>query len=121
MNSKNLIYMGMNPYIMMVECFLTCKYMKQQKVKNVKRCTTTTELVVVQSLCSIYTSVAKSMPVITLFAIAIAKSTVRIAGNFCWSKISQLPPRPSEGFFVVLNFVLALWRDHTYCQLACTS
>ena len=29
----------------------------------------------------------------------------------------ELPPSPSEKNFVVLNFVLALWRDHTH-QLA---
>ena len=48
-----------------------------------------------------------------------------IAGNFRWYTIRELPPRPSEENFVVLNFALAYRQDHTHHQLisaiACTS
>ena len=52
--------------------------LQQQKVKSVKRRTTITELVVVWSLCSVYTSVTESKAVtlrtLVLFAIAIVRS-----------------------------------------------
>ena len=34
---------------------------------------------------------------------------------------AELPPRPSEENFVVLNFTPVLPQDHTYCQLISTS